>query len=217
MSESFIPVGPRRIAAQVRLAPRAQGTIVFVHGSGVDRHDPRNQFVADKLRRAGFATVLIDLLEPHERLDCHHAFDIELQAGRLLEALDRLHGSHPLPAPLGYFSTGVGAGVVLLSAATRPAGVAAIVARGGRPDTALYSLPQVQAPTLLIVDAPDPWNQLALERLAVEKELAVVPSASHTFSEPAALEAVAQHALRWFWRYLVRPRTQKGAGALSAA
>jgi putative phosphoribosyl transferase len=216
MSEIFIPIGPRRVAACLQLAQHARGTVVFVHGSGVDRHDARNQFVADKLRRAGFATVLLDLLEPREALDCHHAFDIELQVARLLEALDRMQRSHPLPGPLGYFSTGIGAGVALLAAARRPAGVAAIVARNGRPDTALFWLPHVQAPTLLIVDQPDQCNQLALERLTVDKELAIVPSASHFFREPRALEAVAQHALRWFSRYIVTRPAQAAARTLMA-
>jgi putative phosphoribosyl transferase len=63
----------------------------------------------------------------------------------------------------------------------------------------------VQAPTLLIVDEPDDCNRRALEQLTVEKELAVVPSASHFFREPEALDAVAQHALRWFSRYFAKP------------
>ena len=217
MSDIFIPIGGRRVAARVQPAQRARGTVVFVHGSGVDRHDPRNQFVADKLRRAGFDTVLLDLLEPSEALDCHHAFDIELQAARLAEALEWLWRTQPLHRPLGYFSTGVGTGVVLLAAARRPGHAAAIVARSGRPDTALFSLPKVQAPTLLIVEQPDHCNQRALERLTVDKELAVVPSASHFFREPEALEAVVQHALRWFSRYLGAAAVRGGARLSASA
>jgi putative phosphoribosyl transferase len=211
MSDIFIPVGGRRVAARMRFAQRARGTVVFVHGSGVDRHDARNQFVADKLLRAGFGTVLLDLLEPYEALDCHNVFDIELQAARLGEALGRLRHRRALLGPLGYFATGVGAGVVLLAAAKQPEHVAAIVARSGRPDTALFWLPKVLAPTLLIVEESDQCNLRALERITVEKELAVVPSASHFFHEPEALEAVAQHALRWFSRHLA------GVPALSAS
>jgi putative phosphoribosyl transferase len=201
------------VAARVQPAQHPHGTVVFVHGSGVDRHDPRNQFVANKLRRAGFDTVLLDLLEPHEALNYQNAFDIELQAGRLEAALERLRRTQPLHEPLGYFSTGVGAGVALLAAARRPDHVAAIVARSGRPDTALFWLPKVEAPTLLIVDEPDDCNERAFERLAVEKELAVVPSASHFFRERKALDAVAQHALRWFSRYLVKPQAEDSAPA----
>jgi pimeloyl-ACP methyl ester carboxylesterase len=209
MSEIFIPIGERYVAARVQPAQHPHGTVVFVHGSGVDRRDPRNQFVADKLCRAGFDIVLLDLLDPYEALDCHHAFDIELQVKRLEAALARLPETARLGEPLGYFATGVGAGVVLLDAAKHPERVAAIVARSGRPDTALFWLPKVEAPTLLIVDEPDPCNRSAFERLRVEKELAVVPSASHFFHEPAALDAVAQHALRWFSRYLVNPQAKE--------
>jgi len=35
--------------------------------------------VASKLRGAGFDTVLLDLLEPHEALAYQNAFDVELQ------------------------------------------------------------------------------------------------------------------------------------------
>jgi putative phosphoribosyl transferase len=209
MSEVFIPIGERRVAARVQPAQHPHGTVVFVHGSGVDRHDQRNQFVADTLRRAGFGTVLLDLLEPYEARDYHHVFDIELQVTRLEAALERLRQAERLHEPLGYFATGVGAGVALLAAAKHPEHVAAIVARSGRPDTALFWLPKVEAPTLLIVDEPDPCNRSAFERLRVEKELAMVPSASHFFHEPAALDAVAQHALRWFSRYLVNPQAKE--------
>lgn len=208
MSEIFIPIGPRQVAARVQPAQHARGSIVFIHGSGVDRHDARNQFVADSLGRAGFGSILIDLLEPREALECHNVFDVELQCTRLLAALDRLQRHHALHGPVGFFATGVGAGVALLAAARRPEDVAAIVARSGRPDTALFWLPKVQAPTLLIVDQPDEWNQAALERLTVDKELAIVPSASHFFHERRALRAVAQHALRWFSRYLGTPASR---------
>ena len=217
MSEIFIPIGGRRIAARVQPAQRSRGTVVFVHGSGVDRHDPRNQFVANKLRRTGFDTVLLDLLEPREALDRHNVFDIELQAARLAQALEGLRRGRRLPEPLGYFATGVGAGVVLLAAAKRPEHVAAIVARSGRPDTALFWLPEVQAPTLLIVEEPDDCNRRALERLKVVTELAVVPSASHFFREPEAIEAVAQHALRWFSRYLVKGPAEEASPPRAAA
>jgi pimeloyl-ACP methyl ester carboxylesterase len=202
MSEIFIPVDGRRVAARVEPAQHPRGTVLFVHGSGVDRHDSRNQFVARRLRREGFDTVALDLLEPHEALDCHHAFDIELQAKRLEQALERLRETQALHEPLGYFATGVGAGVVLLAAARSPEQVVAIVARSGRPDTALFCLPRVKAPTLLIVEEPDDCNRSALERLTVEKALEVVPSPSHFFREPEALEAVTQHALRWFSRHM---------------
>ena len=44
----------------------AQGIVLFAHGSGSGRHSPRNRCVAGALRKAGLATLLIDLLAPEE-------------------------------------------------------------------------------------------------------------------------------------------------------
>jgi pimeloyl-ACP methyl ester carboxylesterase len=88
-----------------------------------------------------------------------------------------------------------------------PEDVGAIVSRGGRPDLAGAALSLVRAPTLLIVGGNDPLvlelNRQALERLAGEKRLVVVPGASHLFEEPGGLEQVSVLARDWFKRYLV--------------
>ena len=36
MSEIFIPIGARRVAARFQRAQQPRGTVLFVHGSGVD-------------------------------------------------------------------------------------------------------------------------------------------------------------------------------------
>jgi alpha-beta hydrolase superfamily lysophospholipase len=56
-------------------------------------------------------------------------------------------------------------------------------------------------------------NEAAYERLAVEKELALVPGASHLFEEPGTLDQVAELAADWFRRHLpgepdARPSTR---------
>jgi fermentation-respiration switch protein FrsA (DUF1100 family) len=87
--------------------------------------------------------------------------------------------------------------------------VGAIVSRGGRPDLADNALDHVRAPTLLIVGGADEGvielNERALARLPAPKRLQIVPGASHLFSEPGALDAVTEHAVRWFEVHL-RPR-----------
>ena len=95
----------------------------------------------------------------------------------------------------------------LVAAAQRPDKVGAVVSRGGRPDLAGAALPQVRAPTLLIVGGDDepviPLNRQALARLgAREKQLVIVPDATHLFEEPGTLEEVARLAADWFTRYL---------------
>jgi pimeloyl-ACP methyl ester carboxylesterase len=84
--------------------------------------------------------------------------------------------------------------------------IRAVVSRGGRPDLAWDALEQVQAPTLLIVGGRDDvvieLNQRAYERLHADKELVIVPGATHLFEEPGALPEVARLAAEWFCRYL---------------
>jgi hypothetical protein len=50
-------------------------------------------------------------------------------------------------------------------------------------------------------------NQWALDRLKVEqKELKIVPGATHLFEEPGTLEEVANLAGDWFKRYLLEEK-----------
>jgi pimeloyl-ACP methyl ester carboxylesterase len=81
-----------------------------------------------------------------------------------------------------------------------------VVSRGGRPDLAASALPHVQAPTLLIVGGDDvpviALNEEAYAQLRCEKQLAIVPGASHLFEEPGTLEQVVHLATRWFHRHL---------------
>ena len=106
---------------------------------------------------------------------------------------------------IGLFGASTGAAAALYAAAENKE-IRAVVSRGGRPDLALDALAQVACPTLLIVGGADTevlkLNQLALSRLGCEKQLAVVPHATHLFEEPGALIQVARLAANWFKRHL---------------
>src|SRR5262249_54799729 len=127
---------------------------------------------------------------------------------RLLGATDWLtQDPRTARLPIGYFGASTGAGAALVAAADRPEQIGAVVSRGGRPDLAGPALARVQAPTLLIVGSNDMpvigMNQEALEQLgAREKQLSIVPGASHLFEEPGTLEEVARLAEGWFTEYL---------------
>ena len=188
-----------------------RGVVLFAHGSGSSRYSPRNQFVARVLHDAGFATLLIDLLTAHEeeqdRWTGHLRFDINLLSERVKGATNWLT-LNPVTEHLkiGYFGASTGAAAALVAAAEHPLLVGAVVSRGGRPDLASSSLPQVEAPTLLIVGSKDTQvielNRMAFSLLKGEKQLEIVPGATHLFEEPGALEQVAQLASKWFERYL---------------
>jgi putative phosphoribosyl transferase len=206
-----VPAGDVRLDGDLVVPERSHGIVLFAHGSGSGRHSPRNRAVADTLNAAGFATLLIDLLttaeEEADRGTGTYRFDIGLLARRLVAAVEWLRRDGATPLPIGLFGASTGAAAALVTAAARPADVAAVVSRGGRPDLAGRALPQVRAPTLLIVGGADrqvlELNQNALDRLgASEKRLVVVPGASHLFEEPGALDRVAKLAIAWFSRYL---------------
>jgi putative phosphoribosyl transferase len=183
--------------------------VLFAHGSGSSRLSPRNRAVAAALRAAGLGTLLFDLLTPGEDVDYETRFDIQLLTRRLLRArafwLDRPEAKG---LATGYFGASTGAAAALLAAAREPAGVSAVVSRGGRPDLAMQELPAVAAPTLLIVGGRDEvvleLNRRALAQIRCEKALEVVPGATHLFEEPGALERVAALAAGWFVRHLRR-------------
>jgi putative phosphoribosyl transferase len=162
---------------------------------GVVMIAPRSRDVAARMQRAGFATVLFDLLEEDEG---DHRFDIRLLADRMLAARDWLR-DQPAVAhlPVAYFGAGTGAAAALVAAARDPHGVSAIVSRGGRPDLAGPALPAVRAPTLLIVGGGDlaelGLNRAALARLGAPGRLELVED---------TLIHVATLAADWFRRYL---------------
>lgn len=190
----------------------AIGIVLFAHGSGSGRHSPRNQFVAARLRAAGLATLLIDLLtESEEAIDERTArlrFDIPLLADRLAGAIDWLeHDARTAGLRVGLFGASTGGGAALVAAARRPDRVGAVVSRGGRPDLADDDLPLVRCPVLLIVGGNDDvvigLNDSAFRRLGSPvKELVIVPGASHLFEEPGKLDEVARLAADWFTRHL---------------
>ncbi|MDI6827539.1 MAG: dienelactone hydrolase family protein [Armatimonadota bacterium] len=185
----------------------AAGLVLFAHGSGSSRFSPRNQFVAQELRRMGIATLLFDLLEQWEAEDRRKVFDVELLADRLMVATDWvLHDSETRSLPLGYFGASTGAAAALIAAAELGNVIKAVVSRGGRPDLAQEYLQDVKVPTLLIVGGEDwpiiPLNREAFEILPGPKELVIIPGAGHLFEEPGALEEVARLAGEWFKKYL---------------
>jgi dienelactone hydrolase len=189
----------------------AGGIVLFAHGSGSSRHSPRNRYVAQVLRQAKLATLLIDLLtQPEEAVDQqtrHLRFDIDLLAQRLLGASEWLRQNRLTQhLRIGYFGASTGAAAALVAAAESPEGVSAIVSRGGRPDLAGSALSRVKVPTLLIVGSNDlpvlALNREAFAQLQSKKKLEIIPGATHLFEEPGTLEKVAQLASQWFAHYL---------------
>jgi putative phosphoribosyl transferase len=209
MADVSIPAGAGALEGALELPAKPRGVVVFSHGSGSGRHSPRNRYVAAELAKAGFATLLLDLLTAEEDEDTDNRFDIPLLTERLGDAVRFAeHDARTRDLPIGLFGASTGAASALRVAAAMPQSVRAVVSRGGRPDLAgRQALRAVKAPTLLIVGAADhgviELNESAREELtACQSELDLVPRATHLFEEPGTLEAVARLAAGWFGRHL---------------
>jgi len=209
-----VPAGTATLEGSLAVPSGARGVVVFAHGSGSSRHSPRNRYVAEELRLGGLGTLLMDLLTPaEEAIDDRTRelrFDIPLLADRLVGAIRWLAnepGTRTLP--LGLFGASTGAAAALVAAAREPDRVSGVVSRGGRPDLAASELPNVRAPTLLIVGSRDEpvieLNEIAMAQMTAPVELVIVRRATHLFEEPGTLEEVARLSRDWFVRHLRTP------------
>lgn len=199
--------GALALSAFLGVPQDAKGLIIFAHGSGSGRLSPRNNYVAQKLRNAGLATLLLDLLSPAEERDRGNVFDIALLASRLTMAVDwAAKDERTAELRPAFFGASTGGGAAIRAAVGDPR-IAAIVSRGGRPDLAgPAALESVNAPTLLIVGSLDgvviDLNRAAGRAMNCTRELAIVPGAGHLFEEPGTLDQVVELATAWFLKYL---------------
>jgi alpha-beta hydrolase superfamily lysophospholipase len=203
--EIHIPADGVELEGEINVPARAPGVVLFAHGSGSSRHSRRNQFVARTLQWRGLGTCLFDLLTHAEELEEQHTghlrFDIQMLADRLLAAARFVNQQMP-DKKIGFFGASTGGGAALVAATQSEIPIAAVVSRGGRPDLAAEALPLVTAPTLLLVGSADrvvvELNEQAFAQLRCEKEMRLIPGATHLFEEPGALDQVAEMAAIWF-------------------
>ncbi len=205
-----IPAGNVMLEGILTLPGKTGPVVIFAHGSGSSRLSPRNTFVAKTLQNAGIGTLLFDLLTHEEDNVYENRFNIDLLTDRLRAAtlwLSEQRRTEKLF--VGYFGASTGTAAALRAAADLGPMIKAVVSRGGRPDMAEQALARVQAPVLLIVGGNDhvviKLNKRAYALIPGEKDLQIVPNATHLFEEPGALEEVARLAATWFTRHLVSP------------
>jgi dienelactone hydrolase len=208
--ETTILADDATLYGELEVPEDASGVVVFAHGSGSSRHSPRNRHVARILHEAGIGTLLFDLLTREEEEEDVNTgafrFDIKLLAKRLIGATIWLEDQPPAQGhKIGFFGASTGGGAALMAAAAMGDRISAVVSRGGRPDLAGDALPNVKCPTLLIVGGLDDiviqLNREALAKLRCEKELRIIPGATHLFEEHGKLDEVAGISADWFRRH----------------
>lgn len=205
--EVSIPVDSVEIAGNLVLPEKAEGIVIFAHGSGSSRFSERNNYVAEVLNEAGIATLLLDLLTPEEDQVYENRFNIPLLSERLIAVTHWCEKNPETKKDLiGYFGASTGAAAALIAASKLHEEISAVVSRGGRPDLAKDSLKEVKATTLLIVGSLDTMvielNKKAFDVLECKKNMEIVKGATHLFEEPGTLEEVARLACEWFQKYL---------------
>lgn len=203
-----LPVENFYLEGEISLPVKAKSLIIFSHGSGSSRFSARNKMVARELHKAGFGTLLFDLMSNHEKEDYEKRFDMDLLTRRLVSiTLWVYQHSEYAELDLGYFGSGTGAATALRASAKLDSIIKAVITRGGRLDLVTNEeLKQVKCPTLFIVGELDfhtlKMNRKALEKMHCTKQLMVVPGASHLIEEPGKMNQVAKGAVTWYSKFL---------------
>lgn len=204
-----IPLSSVTLKGDLVIPENATGIVVFSHGSGSSRFSSRNRMVAELVQKQNIATFLFDLLTEEEDRVYESRFNIDLLANRLIETTQWLMENEDTKSlAIGYFGASTGAASALRAAAHFKEAIKAVVSRGGRPDLTITELPQVTAPTLLIVGALDvpviTMNKMAYDQLESTKDMKIVEGATHLFEEPGKLLEVADLAIDWYKKYLTQ-------------
>lgn len=203
--EVLIEAAGVALAGHLTMPADARSVVVFAHGTGSDRHSHRNRSVAEALQAAGLGTLLFDLVAES---DAGRTIDVTTASRRLIAVAEWVRTTRP-QGSVGYYGSSSGAAVALAAAAQRPDLVRAVVSRGGRPDLASAWLPDVAAPTLLIVGERDKAvlevNREAERHLTCPHLLRIVNGAGHLFEEEGTLAQAGALARTWFLHHLQEP------------
>lgn len=205
-----IPADDVHLLADLHV-PMESSTLVILAHDGRCRNNPRSRHSARMFRERGIGTLVCDLLTDEEarqdETEPESTHDAHLLAKRLV-AVTRWLARNPDTADLriGYHGACAGGAAALIAASELGGKIGAVVVRGGRVDLASQVLPLVACPTLLIVGDHDAecmaLNEAAYQQLRCEKQLKVIPGASHWFGEPGKLDAMTKVGAEWLKQHL---------------
>jgi putative phosphoribosyl transferase len=166
-----IQAAGRMLNVELSMPDTPTAAVVIAEGVRRPRLSQRHRALAASLTRAGFVTLLADLLTLTEAGSPQHTArlcaDNTLMAGRICALVDELRarpGSSGLP--VGVLSANSCASAALLAAAARPDAVRALVLWDARPNLSTSSLTRVAAATLLASGEDDRLATELSERAA---------------------------------------------------
>lgn len=224
----MIGSGPIQLAGTLSFPVGARALVVFAFDRVANEgYAPGDlDAVAEVTRRAGLATLAVNLLRPEdEELNKATGFfreNVSVLHQRVSGITNWLIGHDDLcNLPVGYFCVGVSAAAALAAAATRPDAIRAVVAVEPRIDLVSSYLPRLVAGTLLIaaernIVAQDMIRQ-SLAKIATETTLDIVmearrrgpiytfetiPDVTTVFENAQSIQKVQELATWWFTTYL---------------
>ena len=205
--------GESRAQAELHLTatlsvPRgATGLILVIQAVGGREPSAFQQGAVDALRSAGFATCLVDLLDPEEADEDDCRTDIDLLTERLERVIEFLAVSpQTWHLPVGVLAADIAAAAAVPLAAERPDLIRTVASCCGRPDLSLAHAADVDVPVLLIVPARDAnlldANEQFFLKLRCTSQLALVAPPARPLSATDALLASEKVLRQWYRRHM---------------
>lgn len=203
-----LPLDNFYLEGDLSLPVRSQSLIIFSHGSGSSRTSPRNKMIAKELNKAGYGTLLFDLMGNHEKEEYAKRFDLDIITRRLASITLWLYNhSEYKDFDLGFLGLGTGAASAMQAAAQLNSIIKALVSYGGRTDLVdADELKDIHCPVFFIAGELDfhtlKLNRDTMSELNCTKQLMVVPGATHLIEEPGKMELATKGTISWFNKYL---------------
>lgn len=223
-SEIRIQAEKAWLDALLAFAPDVRGLIVCAVPHVARLREARDINLCKVLETAGFATLLLSLLTPHEDMrDPDLKYDIALLCQRLAAVCNWIdHQPVMDELPLGIIASDTAAASAIRLAQQSESRVAALVSKAGRVDLAgAAPLRSLQVPLLMLIPGAEPQLQApsrqAFALLDGPREFVEIPQASTSFMEPGTLDTAAQLSCRWLLSHLPQTIVTQAASPLPPA
>ncbi len=210
-------------------APDVRALAILLLASAVSRDNPPESSIAGELQKAGFATLLMDLVTHQEdERDPDARFNVPQMTRRLLGVMDWIGHQPALQGlPVGLIGSATSSAVAVRAAWKAPDRFGAIVCRGGRPDLAgAAPLRALRTPVRFVVGTTDPDRDIAAQAFALieaerdwqdmDTDADLVPGPDggdeRQLDARIGITDFSSHVITWLTQTLPRPETPEIQG-----
>ena len=178
-----IPAGSDYLTGSVAMPASPTAVVLIANETGCARQRSSERDFARALRRAGLATVLVDVVTPLEQawpeIAAGLRHDVAFVAKRIQAAREWIRGQISLAGlPVVLVGSGGAGAACLVAAAAQPEQLGAVVVRSARPDLAGMAVGRIKTPVMFCVAegrlAERQSNGAAFDLLDCERKLLFV-------------------------------------------